>query len=294
MTPSRPVGIEEMLERQKLFVTEASWAAAARFQPGADEVFISPYSKCGTTWMQQIVHGLRTGGSMDFGEISEVVPWLELAHDLGQVLDAPQSGAPRAYKSHLRWNDIPKGGRYIVVFRDPLDAMLSLYKFENGWFFEPGSVSVAEFADFFLSRDSGECYWAHAQSWWAQRGAQNILLLTFEQLKADLPGAVARVADFIGITDTDARQIATRQADFAFMKKHGDQFDDSFLRGVTDRAMHLPLDSAPTKVSTGKTGQGRKEITPEIAAAFAAKWQETLGASCGLPDYAALRAALET
>ena len=58
--------------------------------------------------------------------------------------------------------------------------------------------------------------------------------------------------------------------------------------------MHLPLDSAPTKVSTGKTGQGRKEITPEIAAAFAAKWQETLGASCGLPDYAALRAALET
>jgi len=34
--------------------------------------------KCGTTWMQQIVHGLRTRGSMDFNEITRVVPFLYL------------------------------------------------------------------------------------------------------------------------------------------------------------------------------------------------------------------------
>ncbi len=41
--------------------------------------------KCGTTWVQQIVHQLRSRGSMDFEEISIPVPWIEMAHDLGQA-----------------------------------------------------------------------------------------------------------------------------------------------------------------------------------------------------------------
>ena len=41
--------------------------------------------------MTQIVHSLRTGGSLDFGEITEVVPWDILAHDCGQDLAAPQA-----------------------------------------------------------------------------------------------------------------------------------------------------------------------------------------------------------
>ena len=28
-----------------------------------------------TTWVSQIVHGLRSNGSLEFGEIGEVVPW---------------------------------------------------------------------------------------------------------------------------------------------------------------------------------------------------------------------------
>ena len=31
------------------------------------------------------MHQLRSRGSMDFEEISVVVPWIEMAHDLGQV-----------------------------------------------------------------------------------------------------------------------------------------------------------------------------------------------------------------
>ena len=97
-----------------------------------DDVFVVTPPKCGTTWMQQIVHGLRTGGSMDFVEVSAVVPWLELAHDMDIDVNADQVARPKAFKSHLRWDEIPKGGRYIVVLRDPVDAMVSLFKFLQG------------------------------------------------------------------------------------------------------------------------------------------------------------------
>jgi hypothetical protein len=38
-------------------------------------------TKEGTIWVQQICHQLRTGGDMEFEEISQVVPWIELARD---------------------------------------------------------------------------------------------------------------------------------------------------------------------------------------------------------------------
>lgn len=49
---------------------------------------------------------------MSFGEISEAVPWLELAHDQGQDLAAPQyghtEGKPRVFKTHAWEPHCPK------------------------------------------------------------------------------------------------------------------------------------------------------------------------------------------
>jgi hypothetical protein len=42
------------------------------FEPRSSDVFIVTYPKCGTTWVTQIAHSLRTRGSMDFDEITEV------------------------------------------------------------------------------------------------------------------------------------------------------------------------------------------------------------------------------
>ena len=77
---------------------------------------------------------------MDFDEITLVVPWLELALDLGIDPDAPQVAEPRAFKSHLNWHDVPKGGRYITMVRDPGDVLVSMYHFHEGWRFEAGSI----------------------------------------------------------------------------------------------------------------------------------------------------------
>ena len=69
-----------------------------------DDVIIAPYGKCGTTMLQQMFHQLRTGGDMDFDDISRVVPWIETAPALGIDCNAPQRATPRGFKSHLAYD----------------------------------------------------------------------------------------------------------------------------------------------------------------------------------------------
>ena len=83
------------------------------FQPLNADIFVSGAPKSGSTWLQQIVHQLSTGGDIDFGELIEVVPVVEFAHDLQQDLEAEQKGFPRCFKTHYWYPLCPKGGKYI-------------------------------------------------------------------------------------------------------------------------------------------------------------------------------------
>lgn len=288
----RPTSMAQMRALTADFVTDISYAKGLAYRPQPTDVFISPYSKCGTTWMQQIVHGLRTGGDMEFGEISEVVPWLELAHDLHQDLQAQQKTGPHAFKSHLNFHQIPKGGRYIVVLRDPVDAMRSLFRFLEGWFFERGSIPIHEFADYFLEREDTHNYWVHAASWWEQRDDPSVLLLSYEGMTADLPSTVARVAEFLQITDPAVIEIATRQASFDFMKAHSAQFEEKLTKRYRDPALGLPAGGPTCKVATGQIGRGSSFITREMLARYDTRWSETMGHAFGVLSYSALRAVL--
>jgi hypothetical protein len=177
MNLKRPTTVAEMRESQAGFATEKAIALGLAYVAQRSDVFITPYPKCGTTWVQQTVYGLLTRGNMDFDEIMPVVPWIEVAHDMGIDIYAKPTTRVRAFKSHLDWEQIPKGGRYINVYRDPTDALLSMYRFMEGWRFETGTISLSEYAlEFFLQREGEQSYWSHA-AWWWQRDEGNILLL---------------------------------------------------------------------------------------------------------------------
>ena len=120
--------------------------------------------------------------------------------DLGIDPDAPQAAEPRAFKSHLSWHDVPKGGRYISMVRDPGDVLVSMYHFHEGWRFEAGDHHPGETTPGTSSwRRSGiRGYWKHVASWWPQRGREDVLMLSFEAALADVPGTVRRIARFIG------------------------------------------------------------------------------------------------
>src|SRR6476661_2087197 len=127
--PKRATSISELEAIFKNFRTPKGEAFGLAYLPDPTDVFVVTPAKCGTTWMQQIVHGLRTRGSMDFDEITRVVPWIEMAKDMDIDIYGPQITKPRAFKTHKDMDTVPKGGKYICVLRDPKDAMLSLYRF---------------------------------------------------------------------------------------------------------------------------------------------------------------------
>ena len=128
----RPTTIEDVVERMKNFRSTAACDAADRFVARATDVFISTYPKSGTTWMQQVVHQIQTGGNTDFEEISLVVPWLESAVDTGVDPEAEQAGGFRSFKCHLLHKNLPQGARYITVVRDPASVLKSFYNFFSG------------------------------------------------------------------------------------------------------------------------------------------------------------------
>lgn len=121
----RATSIEEYQDIQaKLFAPppEAEKSQPSPFPLRPTDVFITPYAKSGTTWLQQIFHTLRTRGDMDFVDISSVVPWLEISPMLGIDVTASQRAEPRGFKSHAKFEDLPAGGKYIVSVRHPADC----------------------------------------------------------------------------------------------------------------------------------------------------------------------------
>ena len=83
--------IDLLQQRLSGVFTDEGHLKSQVFQPRSTDVFVAGSARSGTTWLQQIVHQLRTGGDVKFGEIGEVVPLLEFAHDLKQDLEAEQA-----------------------------------------------------------------------------------------------------------------------------------------------------------------------------------------------------------
>ncbi len=255
------------------------------------DVIIAPFGKSGTTWVQQIVHCLRTRGDMEFDDISRVVPWIETSAALGLDLDAEQTANPRAFKSHLRWGAIPEGGRYIVVIRDPRDVLYSLYKFLEGWFVEPGSIPLDEFSQIILKdRD----YWKHLVSWWPRRNDDDVLLMAFENMKLDLTGTIEHIANFIEVElDDDLKKITEEHGSLAFMQKHKNKFDDLLMRELSERVAYLPPGSDSAKVGVSKAGEYAQHLSDEVSAEFDTIWQEEITERFGFQNYQMLIKALD-
>ena len=123
-----------------------------------------------------------------------------------------------------RYGSVPKGARYIVVLRDPMDVAVSFYSFFCGWFFPaPGSgvrvsddpasapIGIDDFVEhFFLRRGRPASDMENASIWdfmlsWLPRGAgargeppeePEALIVFFEDMREDLVGVIRRVARY--------------------------------------------------------------------------------------------------
>jgi len=221
-----------------------------------------------------------------------------IALDCGQDLNAEQVGSPRCFKSHEAYDGIAKGGRYVYVARDPRDAFLSFFHFLPAYMgLEAGDVSMDFFADsIFAGVSHSGLIWNHFLSWWRVRGQENVLWVFFEDLREDLRGNVAKIAEFMGVGADDALlELASKQSSFEFMSANASAFDSHFDFDAVKRRMGMAADAKFTVGKVRKGGGvvgGHKEgIPPHILARLDECWDKILADETGAASYAELRAA---
>lgn len=288
---SRPRSLEDMLERMSYFRSEAAMEAVRNFSVRPEDVFVATYSKSGTTWMQHVVHQLRTGGDTGFGEVSGVVPWIESAVDMGIDPEAEQQGNFRAFKSHLMYRDLPKGGRYITVFRNPEGVLPSFYRFFEGWMFETGCISLEEFAEgfYFPGSEAGR-HWHHFCDWWPKRNAPDTLALSYEDMVAVPDKVPALVAKFLNI-DVDDSTLKTiiYNCSREYMVVNNQQFNDHLMRKKQDPLLGIPPGGDASKVTDGRQGV---RVSDDLKQQMQAIWKELLTPVLGFESYTEFRQAL--
>jgi hypothetical protein len=288
--PVRPTSIDDMISRLADFRSDEAAEAVNNFPTRSSDVFICTYTKSGTTWTQQIVHQLRTGGSMEFDDISVVVPWLETAVDIDIDPTADQRWEPRAFKSHLSSPEIPPGGRYITVFRDPLTVLPSFYRFFEGWFFEPGTVTIEDFARaFYIGGSASGRHWQHLIDWWPRIGDDDVLALSYEDMVADPDAVPPIVADFLGMElDDETMSTVISNCRRSTMTQHGSKFEEILLRQKRDPLMGLPAGGTASKVNASTSAVLPLYIATELDAV----WAKTVTPILGFASYDEFRAAL--
>lgn len=186
-------------------VTEEHMDKLNKCEVYPDDVWIDTYSRAGTTWAMQIVRLIRNNGVQDDVKLSDAVIWPEMT---GQTLDVVPR--PRTFKSHMTYDLMPCGPpntttcKFIYIIRNPKDVAVSYYYFLNNTFLPPTDWNTywKMFIDGERELPFGN-YLDHVLSWWPHRNEKNMLFLTYEGMKKNLPQVISQMASFIGANLSD-------------------------------------------------------------------------------------------
>lgn len=239
-----------------------------RYNPRAGDVIISTASKSGTTWMQRILSLLVFGLGDLPDALMRISPCLDqwFQGELGEEIARVDEQKHRRFlKSHIPLDGLPYFPEvlYVNVGRDPRDVFMSAWNHyrsytdamlerlaggPSGQALPSCPEDVREFWKLWMTtgihpwEEDGYPFgspFAHASSFWEHRHVPNILMVHYNDMKADLEHEMRRVAAFCGIDAPEEGWPALVEgARFDTMKR-----DASKLVPGTARAFTAGVDS---------------------------------------------------
>jgi len=231
------------------------------YKPDAKDVIVCSYGKSGTNWSLQIAHQIAYSGEGDFEYVHDIIPWPD-GFSIPLEDPYPKSDSPsgmRVIKTHLPMDCVPytEDARYVCVVRDPKDVAVSGYYFFRSVLLGPLMLPLDLWVELFLTGRNLLGSWAeHLDGYWRMRHRDNVLFLTFEEMKADLPGTVDKIAALMGVAlSAEERARVIELSEFSHMRS----VDHKFYPGLV-----TPFSSPTGKMMReGKSGAALGVLTPE-------------------------------
>jgi aryl sulfotransferase len=284
------VSISSLKPYRSAVADNRRWAG---FAPRPGDVFVCTPAKCGTTWMQAIVASLLWPDGDTPEPVLRMSPWIEFESDpIDEVLARLAAQRHRRFiKTHTPADGIPffADAKYVFVARDGRDAFMSMCNH-----LERFRADVREGLNARAAIDGvtpmpawdGDVHgffalWLpmlglleHVATFWQLRHAPNVLLVHYNDLKADLAGEMRRVADFLDVSVPAAKWPAVvDRCTFESMRSRGAEL------GEIERFFEGGVRSFIFK---GTNGRWRDVLTADELAAYASRVAEVLPPAAGV------------
>ena len=257
--------------RSRIF-DSARWAG---YRARPDDIIIATFPKCGTTWTQRIVSMLLAGSAAP-APLGGPWPDFRLRGPVEPILAMAEAIPGRRHlKSHLPYDALPvwEGVKFIHVARDGRDSALSMHNHMRGFtsqmnlLMDQVSLEDPKFGhaapptpedpaesfrrwliDGGAVGDPGASFWEVERSYWAARRDPAMLLVHYNDLKADRGAEIARIAHYIEIELSSAvMEEIVEAADFEAMREQG--------AALMPGAENAWVDGAKTFLNKGVNGR---------------------------------------